>query len=124
MSDAHQICVYGSLRERSSRGFNCGAWGPQHYQRTITLPGFVMRDLGLYPAVHRATDEDGEAGALGIVAEIHEIDESTLATLTYLEEGAGYTTDTVMVDGAPITIFLMQRAAIAHLPVVDKGDWV
>lgn len=111
------VLVYGSLRSKSSRGYNFGRLGPQKYLRTITLEGYALHDLGAYPAVC-------ESPKGSVVFELHEVDDQTYERLTQMEVGASYHMKQVTLPEGPATIYMMSADRLKSRPKVESGDWV
>jgi gamma-glutamylcyclotransferase (GGCT)/AIG2-like uncharacterized protein YtfP len=114
----NRIVVFGSLRQNSKRGYNCHRCGEQLFVKPVTLSGYDMFDLGAYPAI-----AEGEGT---IQAELHLVDDKTIARIRSMEAGAGYTEKIIDIDGLPATIFLMSPQILKEYGEIKKyesGDW-
>ena len=111
------ICVFGSLRKNSTRGYNFGRCGNQEFIKQIKLQGFQMFSLSAFPTI---CEGEGE-----ITAELHSVDETTFARIVRMESGAGYQEKIVNIDGVDATIYVWNKAQIEKykLPRIENGDW-
>lgn len=111
------ILVFGSLREKSKRGYNFNRFGGQEFVKPVTLNGFEMYDLGAYPTIC-----EGEGS---IQCELHTVEPDAFKNIQRMEKGAGYEEKTVDVDGVQATIFVWDKKQIERygLKRVDSGDW-
>jgi gamma-glutamylcyclotransferase (GGCT)/AIG2-like uncharacterized protein YtfP len=106
--------VYGSLRATSKRGYNFNRFGKdtQRYIRTLTLPGFNLYSLGVYPCITRGDNE--------LVAELHDVDDKAARHIERMEIGAGYEPTTVTLPEGKATIFVYPKPCGELVP---SGDW-
>jgi gamma-glutamylcyclotransferase (GGCT)/AIG2-like uncharacterized protein YtfP len=110
----HILC-FGSLRQHSSKGYNFERLGLQKYIRDVMLKGYVLHDLGAYPAVCK--------GAGTVKAELHEVSAATHTRIRKMELSAGYDEAMVPVDNVQAALYIMTPDQLAHYPKVPSGDW-
>lgn len=111
------ILVFGSLRQKSKRGYNFNRFGGQAFVKPVTLEGYEMYDLGAYPTICEGNGT--------IQCELHTVEDAPFKNIQRMEAGAGYAEKTVMVDGIEATIFVWDKAKIQRygIPRVESGDW-
>lgn len=117
------VCVYGSLR----RGWALhGHLATARHVGDGTVRGFVMYDLGAYPAVVAHSDPRAT-----IRGEVYEVDAATLRRLDRVEsEGSLYHRRVVPVrldsgDVVQAHIYAMRPAMVREMGAwpVHSGDW-
>jgi gamma-glutamylcyclotransferase (GGCT)/AIG2-like uncharacterized protein YtfP len=112
-----RLFVYGTLRKNGTNYWRLA--GCKCLAEKVWLPGYALHDNFLYPyAVPSRTP-----GA-GIVGEVYEIDEPTLAQLDRLEglDGGHYR----RVVDPTIGAFIYLKADVGDLaqyPAIPGGDW-
>ena len=111
------VLVFGSLRQKSKRGYNFNRFGGQAYVKDVTLNGFEMYDLGAYPTICEGNGQ--------IKCELHTVEDAPFERIQRMEAGAGYTEKTIQVDGVQASIFVWDKKTIERygVPRVESGDW-
>ena len=111
------VLVYGTLRH--GMGNNDYFLDRSKPLRTLRISGFVMKDLGAFPAIHEG---DGE-----ITVEYFRIDKATLAELDRLEgHPVFYRRIEVVVNelGISAYIYVMSADRIDGRKTISSGDWI
>jgi len=84
-----------------------------------TRRGFRLHDLGAFPGM--VASEDAE----GVVGEVYDVDDKTLAALDRLE-GVPHFYERVSVeldDARTVEGYTLPPRRVRGLPVIDSGDW-
>jgi len=109
-SEKKLIAVYGSLRKGeynySSRDLN--------YIKTVTIPGFDLFSLGAYPGIR--------PGEGNLVIDIMECDVQTKQGIDRMEIRAGYSAESINIDGLNCTIYVYKHDVNPD-QLVESGDW-
>lgn len=109
------MIAYGSLRLHSRRGYNHDPDG-QRFIRFVTLPGWDLVSLGMYPCV--------VPGNGVLKAELHEVNNGVYGSIRSMELSASYREVTVTLDdGTKATMFCMRPEQVKGFPRVESGDW-
>lgn len=120
---AKTLLVYGTLRQKTDRNYNFGRFGAQVLLGDMWLNGYMMMNLGSYPAAVKGLGQ--------IFCEIHQVSDKTFEHITRMEEGAGYDThehelDIVGIGKVTASMYAMPKAIIDHYRGVNRirsGDW-
>lgn len=112
----HLVFVYGTLR-RGEPNHRLLARA-RFLSAAVTLPGFALVDLGLYPAMIAG-------GASAVVGEVYAVDARTLARLDILEDHPRYyqRQPIGLATGQEVEAYLMQPGQVAGRPRIASGDW-
>lgn len=113
------MLVFGSLRQKSPKGYNFNRFGGQVFIKDVELDGFEMYSLGAYPAIC--------VGNGSIKCELHTVSDSAFANIRHMEKGAGYEEKIINLEnGIKATLFIMDKKQLLHYdcPRVKSGDWV
>jgi gamma-glutamylcyclotransferase (GGCT)/AIG2-like uncharacterized protein YtfP len=80
--------------------------------------GCELRDLGAFPGMARG-------GAGGVIGEVYEVDETTLAAFDRLEGRPRFNTRTriAIEDGTAVEAYLLEPEKVIGRRVVLSGDW-
>jgi gamma-glutamylcyclotransferase (GGCT)/AIG2-like uncharacterized protein YtfP len=114
--DTHTVFVYGTLK---SGFYNNDYWFKDaKLIGNDTLGGFVMINLGPYPAIAKINNPTS-ADYFGVSGELWEVPDNEYRPVKAMEEGAGYTTVTAMTDGG-----VRAEVFIMHDFVEGNYSWI
>lgn len=103
------IAVYGSLREHE---YNHTLLKQQTKLSTERVKGFLMYDLGPFPAVVKG---DGE-----ITVELYSVTLPTFERIHSMEVGAGYQIEYIETSKGRAMMYIFESILP---PLVESGDW-
>lgn len=110
----HRVYVYGSLRKG---GMFSNALSTSAFLGKKELEGFVLYDLGLYPAVKFSDNLKKK-----VVVEEYSINDKTLHRLDQIEGHPSFYKRTRLVDNA--FIYVLNGDPSKHDPIIENGDWL
>lgn len=123
MTDIIVVAVYGTLRAGLGNHHVLSRHDPVLLD-TVTLPGFMMHDIGHFPGIVRHPSH-----LMGVVVELYGVTADALPGLDQLE---GYKPDhlrlslyireTVETDYGPAYIYIWNLTT-NNRPVIASGDW-
>ena len=104
-----QVLVYGTLRKGMYNSVLLKAYDTLQYQDTnIKIPGYVMYDMGGYPAVFKGTGEDT------IECDILLTNRNGLKFMDDLEISHGYKRVTVNYEGTDFFMYIHTNESIKN----------
>lgn len=117
----YHVLAYGTLRvgEYNYKVFKPGI---EVIQERVSIPGFRMFNLGLYPTVIRADNEDI------IIVDLLKMDDDTFNRIHRMECGAGYHAMEMPLNlnGKNVRgyIYTMEYSKIKGADEIESGDWL
>jgi gamma-glutamylcyclotransferase (GGCT)/AIG2-like uncharacterized protein YtfP len=116
-----KIAVYGTLRPGDynyQRFVNLfGEWDFQVLTGPIEITGYRMYDLGSYPGIKKASDNDK------IIVQVIGCSDECYDVINAMEEGAGYQAIDLKVDGHECKTFLYDHDVYEET-LIPHGDWI
>lgn len=117
MENNKKIAVYGSLRNGE---YNCVRFqnyfpNQLEYQKTVTILGYDLFDLGSYPGIKVSEDPNKE-----LVVDLFNCSEPCFKTIDGMEKGANYSSKTITINGEEYTIYIYNGRTNT---LVESGDW-
>lgn len=109
-----QIAVYGSLREGE---YNFNAFPDAKKVKQSRVEGFKLYSLGAYPGAIKSESEEDT-----MVVDIIEVGEASYERIRAMELGAGYTEESVDIEGEEYPIYVYRRQPREE-NLVESGDW-
>lgn len=113
-----RLFVYGTLRQGHFNYERLGLGRKARYGGSTALRGARLFDLGSYPCM--VLTADLRCVVRGELLDID--DESVLASIRRLEEGAGYHMTTVDTEDGPALTFVFAQPP-GGSPEILSGDW-
>ena len=119
MKNNKKVAFYGSLRKGH---YNYDRFKQQYgnefnYIKTTNISGFNLFDLGSYPGLKAARNNENK-----VIVDIFELSEKAFDSVERMEHGAGYSTIKVVDDetGEKVYCYLYEYPCNN---LVESGDW-
>lgn len=107
-----KFLMYGSLRKGQ---YNFNRFNGLNYIKTTQIKGFDLFNLGAYPGI--------KSGEGVLTVDVVEATPETAERIDLMELGAGYTAETINLEGIDHTIYVY-RGPVQKSSKIESGDWV
>lgn len=113
------ILVYGSLRKGE---YNYDSFKEEYgddfqFVKELTLEGYKLYSLGVYPGIKKTNNKEDV-----LVVNKIQLSEEAYRDVDWMEIGAGYSRETINVDGDDCTLYIYD-GHVRDTDLVENGDW-